>query len=660
MKKYGINQNMLFFSLIKINNSEIKDIIKIHLLIKAIKFICFRKDNEIVINEIKRRQKSKENDTDKEIKNINLNEILKSKIIFYIKSILYPNELLPIGQKYYKEIYEQLLFFANILFFKYKLIDDYLSLDLLSGDNKNKRLYSFFNIESPNDFLKHIIFIARQKPFLFISEMEYKLNFLIDPFVKFKCSISIESMSHQLDVIHVTINSNNCKSYVNPEEISGIILTKIIKKYKGEQNVLEKDNKNRILKIDNENNKLHEKENNIKSNRFYNILNNKPAVLNTKINILSIKNNINNINNTNNEEDINDNENTNKNEDNKSNFSNRNANTNINTNNNSNDMVRNNSNTNINSKDTSNIDNNEGNTKISNDKTIDESDTSKIINSNGVTKIDSNASYVPHNTKTNSKINNYNSTIGNLKDIYDNIIFFLPPNCYKVLFNYEINNNYNTKKNLYQNLKQVYVVKDIIILKEWANTNEIIFKNIFNSSNGSCEYAQIKTYIYYFLFLYYVERNIKESMKIHNKMLSFFKNNFSYQLTLNDLAIINLLQGLMNNIYIENEEYFSKCVLLLLINYGDPRGRHNDSHGAMQFPLWEISRKTYKLEEPIINENFKEMYQSLDFFDKKKGIFNLNINQYGNAYNNFNYMYNIVKNFEKIKLMNIKIKDKLS
>jgi alpha-tubulin suppressor-like RCC1 family protein len=321
-------------------------------------------------------------------------------------------------------------------------------------------------------------------------------------------------------------------------------------------------------------------------------------------------------------------------------------------------MVRNNSNTNINSKDTSNIDNNEGNTKISNDKTIDESDTSKIINSNGVTKIDSNPSFVPHNTKTNSKINNYNSTIGNLKDIYDNIIFFLPPNCYKVLFNYEINNNYNTKKNLYQNLKQVYVVKNIIILKEWANTNEIIFKNIFNSSNGSCEYTQIKTYIYYFLFLYYVERNIKESMKIHNKMLSFFKNNFSYQLTLNDLAIINLLQGLMNNIYIENEEYFSKCVLLLLINYGDPRGRHNDSHGAMQFPLWEISRKTYKLEEPIINENFKEMYQSLDFFDKKKGIFNLNINQYGNAYNNFNYMYNIVKNFEKIKLMNIKIRKK--
>ena len=89
------------------------------------------------------------------------------------------------------------------------------------------------------------------------------------------------------------------------------------------------------------------------------------------------------------------------------------------------------------------------------------------------------------------------------------------------------------------------------------------------------------------------------------------------------MAIINLIQGLSNNNYIDNEEYFSKCLMLLLINYGDPRGRNNDSHGAMQFPLWEISRKTYKLEQPFINENFKEMYQALDYFDKKKALFNL-------------------------------------
>ena len=666
LKKYGINQNLLFFGLIKINNSEITDIIKIHLLIKALKFICFQKDNEFVMNEIKKRQKAKDiTELNKEIKNINLNENLKSKIIFYIKSIIYPNELLPIGQKIFKDIYEQIAFYANILFFKYKLIDDYLSLGLLNNDNKNKNnknIYTFFNIESPQDFVKHIIYIARKKPFLFISEMEYKLNFIIDPFVKFKCSISIESMSHQLDVVHINFNSNIIKTYVEPEEISGLILTKIIKKYKEKQNILETENSNRNLKINNENNKLLEdnnneieNENNIKNNKDYNSLNNKPAVLNTKINILSIKNNVNN---NNIDEDINDNmdnENTNKNEDNKSNFSNIN---NIYTNNNSHILLRNNSNnsnTNINSKDNSNIDNNEAGTKISNDKTMDESDISKIQNLNIQAKIDSNMNNIPPNQKNNKNIiNNSNSNINNLKENYDNIIIFLPTNCYKILLNYEINNN--NQQNLYQNLEQFYIIKNIHILKEWANINEIIYKNLFNSYNGNCEYTLIKSYIYYFLFVYYVERNRKESIKINNKLLSLFKNNFSYQLTLNDLAIINLIQALSNNDYIENEEYFSKCVMLLLINYGDPRGRYNDSHGAMQFPLWEISRKTYKLEQPIINENFKEMYQALDFFDKRKGIFNLSVNQYDHLYN-INYMYNIIKNFEKIKLMNI-IKNK--
>ena len=91
------------------------------------------------MNEIKKRQKAKDiTELNKEIKNINLNENLKSKIIFYIKSIIYPNELLPIGQKIFKDIYEQIAFYANILFFKYKLIDDYLSLGLLNNDNKNK------------------------------------------------------------------------------------------------------------------------------------------------------------------------------------------------------------------------------------------------------------------------------------------------------------------------------------------------------------------------------------------------------------------------------------------------------------------------------------------------------------------------------------------
>ena len=680
MKKYGINQNLLFFSLIKINNKEITDIIKIHLLVKAFKYICFQQDNENVINEITQRQKINENSHD-----INLNENLKSKIIFYIKSIIYPNELLPIGQSKFKYIYEQLLFYSNILFFRYKLVDDYLSLGLLNNHyNKNNSIYSFFKIQSPYDFLKHIILIARKKPFLFISEMEYKLNFVIDPFVKFKSSISIESMSYQLDVVHVTLLNNIVKSCIEPDEISGFILTKIIQKYKtkADGNYIENDNENKNIKVNpvfinniykyNDKNKIFmnkDIEKNSNKNKIdESSLNTKSETSNAKDNIYTKKNSKNNNINKNNkntggadlekEEKKSNFENEseiNKNDDNKSNFSV----INFNTNNNSQILLRNNSNennTHNNSNDVSNIDNNEIVTKITNDKTMDESETSKTQMSNFASNLDINSNNNLHNFKNHNKnISNslQNINFKNIQEIYENIIFYLPANCYKILYNYE---NHTTNKILFNNLEQYYIIKNIYIIKEWSINNENIFKNLNNSYNGNCEYTLLKSYIFYFLFLNYVEKNRKEAIKTNNKILSLFKNNFPYQLTLNDLAIINLLQGLSDSHYIENEEYFSKCVLLLLLNYGDPRGRNNDSHGAVQFPLWEIARKTYKLEEPFINENFKEMYQALDYFDKKKGKFNLNRNKTENIYN-FNYIYNIIKNLEKIKLMNISIKN---
>ena len=630
LKKYGINQNLLFFSLIKINNKEITDIIKIHLLVKAFKYICFQKDNENALNEIKNRAKLDEKN--QEVIYNNLKQNLKSKIIFYIKSVIYPNELLPIGQKFFKYIYEQLLFFSNILFFKYKLIDDYLSLGLINKDqDKNYNdIYSDYNIHSPQEFMKHIILTARQKPFLFISEMEYKLNFIIDPFVKFKCSISIESMSHQLDVNHVHLNHNNdIKSFVDPVEISGLLLTKIIRKFKDMENDSNDESISTVFKNNNfkYSKKLNEKNGlNLKGNE-YPSLSIKPAVLNTKVNILSIKNGSSNIREENENLEI------------KSNHSNININNNSNNSNNSHTFLRNNSNI-------SNIDNNEAATKISNDKTMDESDSSKTQISNILSNIDLNSNNIIHNNNLNKSKENKN--LNQYKDIYENFILFLPPNCYKIFYNYEN----NISKNLYKNLEQFYFIKNIYVIKEWVSCNESIFKNISNSYNGNCEYSLFKSYIYYFLFAYYIEKSRKESIKVNNKILSIFKNNNSYYLSLNDIAIINLIQGLLNNNYVENEEYYSKSVMLLLMNYGDPRGRNNDSHGAMQFPLWEISRKTYKLEEPFINENFKEMYQALDFFDKKKDIFNIIKN---NLYN-VDYLSNIKKNIDKIRLMNNKIK----
>ena len=59
-------------------------------------------------------------------------------------------------------------------------------------------------------------FFIFKQGFIYKTPFSYKLNFIIDPFVKFKCSISIESMSHQLDVNHVHLNHNNdIKSFEN-------------------------------------------------------------------------------------------------------------------------------------------------------------------------------------------------------------------------------------------------------------------------------------------------------------------------------------------------------------------------------------------------------------------------------------------------------------
>ena len=59
--------------------------------------------------------------------------------------------------------------------------------------------------------------------------MECKLKFIIDPFTKFKSSISIESMNNKLELKHIILNHNNrIHSYINSNEISGLILSKLI------------------------------------------------------------------------------------------------------------------------------------------------------------------------------------------------------------------------------------------------------------------------------------------------------------------------------------------------------------------------------------------------------------------------------------------------
>ena len=582
MKKYSINTNLLFFSLIYIKNEDILDIIKIHLLIKVIYQIFIDED-------------------------INYNNRIKLNIILYIKNILYPHEL-TFGneRKEFNIFYSKILFYSTILFLKIKLIDDYMGLGLLNIKvdkhlpnniyNHNKKMKEIIpGFDSPKEFIKNIILIARKKPFLFLTELEQKLNIIINPYIKFKSSLSIESMKGLIRKKYISFNNILIISYVNTLEISGLLLAKII-------NCDEPDK---------------EKDTNAQSsNDSFNESNDETNISENKKN-LEIRHNFKHNKMTN---DIFKKEkkgnNDNNNDDNKYN---------INENN--------------------NIYINDGNLIEFNQDIIDIKAISKIQ----LTKNNINSK----NNRLTSPKKNEKKEIHTIfwNDINNKISIRLPPICYKLLFNYEdkfINFDNKNKISISNYLKTKYNLMKSEFLENWKQCNLNIFQKI-RTCNGNAESAILKSYIYLFIYYYFIKKKLKESKKITDEIKKIFKNNY-YKLTLNELAIINLFQGLCCDKYIDSEEYFSKSLMLFLINYGDPRGRNNDSHGAIEYPLWILSRKVLKLKETILYENFKEMYQALDYFESKKYF---SINNYNNNNKfNFNYTANVQNNISNILFLN--------
>ena len=572
LRKYGINSKLLIFSLINIDNHEIIDIIKIHFLIKVIKKIY---DNET--------EDSK----------------LQDNIFLYIKSFLYPNELNSNEQKYLIDFYTKILFYTNVLFLNYKLIDDYLSLGLINIKTENhKNIKEYIKnvsqkipgFESPNEFLKHIITICRKKPFLFLTELEHKLNIIINPYIKFKSSLSLESMSKQLEKIHITLNNNYVFSFIKPEEISGLILAKIIKFYDSSKTET-------ILNKSIEFSRSYDS-NDTNIDNSEHIFEIKPNVMSTRTNIIG-KIGMNNIN----------------------------VNRPI--------------------------------SKITKKNFLKDKEQKNSLGK--ITKIELTKQImknVDKDLKNEKMIDNKDINLEiNWEDLSSKFYVDLPEICYKLVFNYENkmkDNKYNTSskklndifKNLYYNLKIKYNIHNKKIIKDWNECNLNIFRKI-RTCNGSAEYSLLKSFIFLFIYLYFVTKEFDEAKKIYFELKSIYKNGI-YKLSLNELSVINLIAGLCTFKYVESEESYSKSILLLLLNYGEPRGRNNDSHGVLQFPLWEISRKTLKLEQPFIYEYFKEMYETLDYFEEKKSSLNFKRSEK----TNINFLNNIYGNIDKIISMN--------
>ena len=568
MKRFGINTHLKFFSLVNIDNDEITDIIKISLLVKLIKYIFNREGAHISYN-----NKSKYLFEDERI----------FRIFFLIKCFLYTNEISVNEKKKFEEIFEELVFFLNVIFLKLKLIDDYLSLGLLNEKNikeinihcvkKNlilteeidtltKKISGF---DSTKDFLKHIIFTARKKPFLFLSELEMKLNFVIDPFIKFKSSLSIESMSKKLKLDHISLNNSiDICSYVNSDELGGLILSKLIYKY---------ENKNYEDMSSSDSIQYYENERDANKKNIPII----PNFLNTK-----------------------------------SNFK------------------------------------NDYNHSFVNEELDDLTETKSDNNlihcnfprKNRTTK---KSSLPPSPMKRTSRFLVKENSSFNWFDIKDSFFMKLPSICYKMNFIYEELNNYNKNNDLFIYLKNNYEISDSYILKQYSNDIEIIFDDI-HTCTGKIEQTLLHSFFYLFIIFFFIERNNKESQRIDKKIKKIYSSG-SYLLSFSDLAIINLFQGLKNSYYIESEEYYSKSVMLLLMLYGDPRGKNNDSNAIMQLPLYEITRKTLKLLKDYqeISQYLLEIYKSLEFFERDKGKLKTD-----NNITYYDYEKNIMKNIKNI------------
>ena len=231
------------------------------------------------------------------------------------------------------------------------------------------------------------------------------------------------------------------------------------------------------------------------------------------------------------------------------------------------------------------------------------------------------------------------------QSLFNNYHIKFPNNLYKVYFD-------DLKSNLpiYKYLSMYYSFYSFLpytSLNDIENSNiskllnkqKDILENIFSDIiclNPNSTYVLITFYIYYFLNCYFIEKDNNHICKeILSKINSLLSAKILYK-KLNYQIIINLLNGLYGtDNFLKEGEYFNKALILSLIEYGEPRGRNNDGRSIMIFPAWKTGRNFLIMDNnEIINENYKEMYKALLYYNENK------TKNKNNIYYNINYPMN--------------------
>ena len=491
-------------------------------------------------------------------------DIREEDILYSIQSILYPSEILSTNKTFISFFYQNLVFYMKIIFLKFRLINNYLSLnDFFDLNNK---------YNSPKTFLKQIIKCARKKPFLFLKELQNKLNFILNPYILFKSSLSIESMKNKLEKKYIYINNNINYSYINNEEIKGIFLLKIINNSKNiDNNIINKNLTNKSIKLVDKFET--DSQMNIKQLNSYNYIDNESH--NSTYD--SRKNNI---------------------------------------------LYYDNLSLLV--------------TKLNISDSLE-----------AMPKFKEECEIIYDNKYLTETVNAL------LKDF----IIQLPSNCYKMYYNNEnseknilLGGELNNEYSIYKNFKQYYKISDVKILYNWFECIDNLFSDVL-SYNGNNQHILLKVFVFKFIIAFFVEKSSEKARNILMKIKEIYNNGIGYIISINDLAIIILLEGLFNEnnnelSILEKESSYSKSLILLLMNYGDPRGRKNDSHDILLFPIWKILKKIYDIEKnSLIYDYFKEMFLSLDFTIKSR----YKLDKYNDNDIDLNKAINKAGNFTKYK-----------
>ena len=266
-------------------------------------------------------------------------------------------------------------------------------------------------------------------------------------------------------------------------------------------------------------------------------------------------------------------------------------------------------------------------------------------------------------------INTINNRL-NKKDywhsLFNNYHLKFPGNLYKV-YTHELKNNIPIYKYLSMyysfysylpyfsnyfftpnNNSNINMKEENTKISQLLNKQKGFLENIFSdliSLNPNSQYILINFYIYYFLNFYFIENDkIKLCEEIVEKINSIMNGKIIYK-RVNYQIIINLLNGLLysKDNFLKVEEYFTKALILSLIEFGEPRGRYNDGRSIMMFLVWKTGRNFLIMDNnEIINENYKELYKTLLF---------CNENKTRNKNDNINAYMNEVKNLKDFKLI---------